>query len=118
LKYQYLVQRGHIFKSRNLGNINRLFFFKFGTHGLFSLKKQRFEFIYLRGLKRLIKRRYLRIKTQFKKKKFWLFLTPNLLLSKKSTNARMGAGVGSFVRLAINLKSYYSFLEFDKYSTI
>jgi hypothetical protein len=47
-----------------------------------------------------------------------LFLTPNLLLSKKSTNARMGAGVGSFVRLAILLKSYYSFVEFNRYSTI
>ncbi len=38
------------------------------------------------------------------------------MLTGKTTNSRMGAGVGALVRLAINLKEYISFVEFKDYS--
>lgn len=50
------------------------------------------------------------------RRKFWMFLQPNLIFSAKSVNSRMGAGVGKLVRLAIKLKSYKSFIEFKYYS--
>lgn len=83
-----------------------------------SLKPQRFELIYMRGFKKIIRRKYIRSKMRFKKKKFWFFIKPNCILSGKSTNSRMGAGVGSLVRLAVNLPAYYTFVEFRGYSLI
>ena len=38
---------------------------------------------------------------RFFKFKFWIRVFANLILSKKSKNSRMGAGVGSVVRLAM-----------------
>lgn len=54
---------------------------------------------------------------RFRVCKFWIFLKPNCILSCKSTNSRMGAGVGAMVRLSIKLKSYVSFVEFKNYSS-
>lgn len=116
LTIEYLVQRKHIFKNRSKQWFKREPSFKVGTIGLFSLKNQLFELVYLRKLKKLIRRRHIRAKMKFKRRKFWIFLKPNCLFSGKSVNSRMGAGVGSFVRVAIVLKAYKSFLEFKNYS--
>lgn len=116
LTVEYLMQRKHIFKNRTQRWTKRLIKFKVGSIGLFSLKNQLFELIYLRKLKKLIRRRHIRAKMKFKRRKFWIFLKPNCLFSGKSVNSRMGAGVGSFVRVAILLKAYKSFVEFKHYS--
>ena len=116
LTIEYLVQRKHIFKNRTLNWTKRKPVFKVGTIGLFSLKNQLFELVYLRKLKKLIRRRHIRAKMKFKRRKFWIFLKPNCLFSGKSVNSRMGAGVGSFVRVAIILQAYKSFVEFKNYS--
>lgn len=118
MNINYLIQRDHLFKDRKLRIINRPLKLNIGTSGLFSYKIQRFEFVYLRILKKIIRRKYIKRTMRFRYCKFWLFLNPNNILSKKSTNARMGAGVGSYVRLSIKLKSYVSFVEFKNYSSL
>ena len=40
------------------------------------------------------------------------------MLTGKSTNSRMGAGVGTLVRIAILLPAYKSFIEFKYYSPV
>jgi len=116
LNLNYIVQRKHIFKNRTIPYTRREYELCIGSAGLFSLKPQRFELVYLRGFKKVIRRRHIRIKSKFKRRKFWFFLRPNCILSGKSVNSRMGAGVGSLVRLAIFLKAYRSFVEFKNYS--
>lgn len=111
-----LIQRKHIFKKRTLTSKKRLYRLRCGNAGYFILSTQRFELVYLRGVKKLLKRRYIRIKPRFKYRKYWVFLNPNVIFSGKSVNSRMGAGVGSYVRASITLKSYTSFLEFTNYS--
>lgn len=116
MNLNYIVQRGHMFKRRVNCNVYRPYKLRMGTSGLFSLKLQRFELVYLRTLKKIIRRRYTKRRMRFRPCKFWLFLRPNCILSCKSVNSRMGAGVGSLVRVAIQLKSYVSFVEFSNYS--
>lgn len=111
-----LIEKKHIYKRRVKVKLFKNAKLKIGNSGLSSLKSQRFEFVYLRGFKKLIRRRHIRRKVTFRKKKFWIFLAPNIILSSKSTNSRMGAGVGSYVRLAINLKVGKTFIEFKNYS--
>lgn len=36
---------------------------------------------------------------RFFKPKYWIMFLPNFILTQKSKNARMGAGVGKFLRL-------------------
>lgn len=116
LTVEYLVQRNHIFKNRRLTWQHRPYHLHTGTVGLFSLRSQIFELVYFRKLKKLIRRRHIRAKMKFKRRKFWIFLKPNCLFSGKSVNSRMGAGVGSYVRVASLLYAYKSFLEFRFYS--
>lgn len=115
MRLKYILNRKHIFKHHNKF-IYRKFKLNVGNSGLFSLKNQIFELVYWRHLKKLVRRRHLKLKMLFKRRKFWLFLKPNLMFKSKSVNARMGAGVGKFIRLAIFLKSYKSFIEFRHYS--
>ena len=110
------MQRNHIFKKRTKKNIPRKFKFKMGTGGLFSLKLQRFELTYIRGFKKIMRRKHLKGHARFRFRKLWFFLNPNIILSSKSTNSRMGAGVGKLVRIATRLYSYKSFVEFKFYS--
>lgn len=116
LTIEYLVQRKHIFKKRSLNWTKRAFKHKVGSIGFFSLRSQLFELVYLRRIKKLIRRRHIRAKMKFKRRKFWIFLKPNCLFSGKSVNSRMGAGVGSYVRVATQLRAYKSFVEFQNYS--
>lgn len=116
MNLSYLLERKHIFKNRRIKSNKRKFKFKIGNSAFFSLKIQRFELVYLRGFKKIIRRRCIKIKSLFKRRKIWFFLRPNCILSSKSVNARMGAGVGSLVRICVWLKSYKSFVEFQNYS--
>jgi hypothetical protein len=113
---QYLILRKHIFKKRKFSLKYRRYNFRYGSLGLFSLIKQRFELLYFRFFRKIIFRKIVKRKVLFKKRRSWVFLFPNHILTKKSTNARMGAGVGAFVRVCIVLKSYQSFIEFSGFS--
>lgn len=116
MNLNYILEKKHIFKKRRIYFFRRTYKFRIGTSALLSLKPQRFELIYMRGFKRIMRRKYIRSRMRFKKKKFWFFVKPNCILSGKSTNSRMGAGVGSLVRLTVNIPAYYNFMEFRGYS--
>jgi hypothetical protein len=63
------MQRNHIFKKRTQTIVKRKFKFKMGTSGLFSLKPQRFELVYIRGFKKMMRRKYLKGHTRFRFRK-------------------------------------------------
>lgn len=66
---------------------------------IYTPKQIRFEFVFFRVLKKLLRRKFIKAKVRFFKPKFWFFLLPNYTLTQKSKNSRMGAGVGKFIRL-------------------
>ena len=84
----------------------------FGNVGIAVLKCCRFEYIYFnlirKYLKSLLKLKY----STYKIIKIWVFLKANFPISRKSKNARMGKGVGSFVRWSIKLKRGFIVVEF------
>ena len=82
-------------------------FFKY----MYSAKRFRLEFVYIRLFKKLFRRRFIKAKTRFFKPKYWLLFLPNFILTQKSKNARMGAGVGKFVRLTSIVSPGKAFLK-------
>lgn len=117
-----------MFKQRTLPKLSM----KGGRLGnflsLYTVRKFRFEFVYIRFFKKLFRRRFIKAKTRFFKPKYWLLFMPNYILTQKSKNARMGAGVGKFVRLVSIIKPgntviktwYYNYTflrEITKYLT-
>lgn len=111
-----LQKKKHLFKRRGKKKLSKKLLIPYGNLGLYNLKQTRYELVYLRFLKKVFRQRHIRRKVSFLKKKFWFFLRPNYILSIKSTNSRMGAGVGSLVRVAINLKAYKVFAATKGYS--
>jgi hypothetical protein len=99
LNLDYFIKRNHIFKNRKFTQSK--LYLKNYKHiaGLYTFSKFRFELVYLRVIKKIFRRRYTKHLMRFFKPKFWVFITPNFLLTMKSKNSRMGAGVGMFVRL-------------------
>lgn len=98
------MTRKHLLKNRSLPSFTvhdeRLRNFKY----LYTIKKFRMEFVYMRLFKKLFRRRFIKAKTRFFKPKYWLLFLPNYTLTQKSKNARMGAGVGKFIRLTSIVK--------------
>lgn len=74
-----------------------------GDAGFFYIIGFRFDLIYLKLLRRLIKRAIKPAKKDAIFRKVWLNLITNYPLSKKAKNARMGKGKGKFVRWAIRI---------------
>ena len=82
----------------------------FGDFSSTSNKSYNLEYIYMFNFKRSLKRYY-----NFKKskdKKVWVFLHKNYPLTKKSKNARMGKGKGSFVRYCSRILQNHNLFEF------
>lgn len=112
MKLDYYLKKNHIFKKRFNSFVKDNIFVNFNKFiYLFSSKKQRFEFIYLRVFKKLLRRKFCKAKMRFKKPKIWLYFKVNYVLTKKSKNARMGAGVGKLVRVTSILKKNIVFLK-------
>jgi hypothetical protein len=99
LNLDYYIKKKHIFKNRTFTELSvkkfRLSTFRY----IYTVKKFRLEFVFIRLFKRLFRRRYIKAKMRFFKPKYWVLFLPNYILTQKSKNARMGAGVGKFVRL-------------------
>lgn len=112
----FLIKRDHMFKKRYFDALLSRFKLRWGTLGLLSLKVQRFELVYLRGFKKILRRRSLRIKSRHVQPKLCFFLKPNALITAKSRNARMGAGVGAFIRVYTKLAQNKTFIEFKRIS--
>ena len=99
------------FKNRNFTKISKCNL-KFGSIGFFFFTFFRFEYYYINFLKKFLKF-YFQIKyLNLKKFLFWIKLSLNYPITKKSKNSRMGKGKGGFLRWTINLKKNFIFLEF------
>lgn len=73
-------------------------------YGLFSTNKTRFEFVHLRVIKKLFRKKYYKRDKYINRVKYWVMIKPNFLLTMKSKNSRMGSGVGAYVRVCFILK--------------
>jgi len=84
----------------------------FGYIGICTFKSCRFEYAYLnlirRYLKAVLKMKYARTNLM----RVWVFLRFNYPIRRKSKNARMGKGVGAFLRWAVRIKRGYALIEF------
>ena len=99
LTLDYYLKKSHIFKNRKAQYVKSTFGHKIKKcFSIISLKKQRFEFVYIRTFKKFLRKSYCKSKMRFFKPKFWIKIFINAILTKKSKNARMGAGVGAFHR--------------------
>jgi len=113
LRLDYYLKRLHLFKQRYASpvicSIKTL-----NLHTIFiSVKKQRFNFVYVRTVRKLLRRKYCKAKMRFFRPRLWIFLNINCILSCKSKNARMGAGVGKLVRLVTILYPQTIFLSIN-----
>ena len=51
-------------------NKHRLYKLRIGSAGIFSIRAQRFELVYLRGFKKVIRKAYIRRRMRFRTYKF------------------------------------------------
>ena len=93
----YYLNKIHLFKNKQTRNY--LPIPKYGTIFFYALKILQFEFVYIRVLKKLLRRKYFKAPLRFFRPKFWFLLKANSVISQKSKNARMGAGVGLKLRI-------------------
>lgn len=101
LTLDYYLKKSHIFKNRKCKYMTYIKKKKVKYFNIISIKKQRFEFVYIRTFKKFLRKSYCKTKMRFFKPKFWIKIFVNALLTKKSKNARMGAGVGAFHRACV-----------------
>lgn len=100
MNLDYYITKKHIFKRRVHTTLHFYLNNQSRKQYIYTPKQIRFEFVYFRLFKKLLRRKFIKAKVRFFKPKFWFFLLPNYLLTQKSKNSRMGAGVGKFVRLS------------------
>jgi ribosomal protein L16/L10AE len=90
--------------------------FCFGDKGLFCINQTRIEKIYLKIIRKFIRKKFRKKRKKFKLyNKYWIRFSSNLILTKKSKNARMGSGKGKYLRSSFLLKKNKSFIEFKLY---
>lgn len=99
MNLDYYIKKKHIFKQRKFHNVVFKKLLKSKFNAIYTVKYFKLEFVYIRLFKKLFRRKFIKATTRFFKPKFWLKITPNYLLTQKSKNSRMGAGVGKFIRL-------------------
>lgn len=83
-----------------------------GDCGVFFSRQERFEFIYYLYVKKFLKRLMKRGVYSYESRKYWVFMRPNLTLTKKSTNSRMGKGKGAFLRRSFRTRVHSPLIEF------
>lgn len=112
----FYIKKKHLFKRRDFPSL------KFSEklmglyNYLYTVKRFRLEFVYIRLFKKLFRRRFIKAKIRFFKPKYWLLFLPNFILTQKSKNARMGAGIGKFVRLTSIVRPGKAFIKTWYYS--
>ena len=90
--------------------------FCFGNTGFFNIFQNRIEKIYLKIIKKFIRKKYRKRRKKIKiYNKYWIRFSGNLLLTKKSKNARMGSGKGKYLRTCFLLKKNKTFMEFKNF---
>lgn len=105
------MQQKHLMKNRTLPKFV-LCTMKWKKYKyIYTVKKLRLDFVYIRLFKKIFRRRFIKAKTRFFKPKYWILFLPNYTLTQKSKNARMGAGVGKFIRLTSIVKPGKSIIK-------
>lgn len=82
-----------------------------GDISFFFKKRYNFELVYFSLINRIFKKLFFKKRNKKFYRKFWFFFKKNYPVTKKSKNARMGKGKGSFLRWVIRLKKNFTFLE-------
>lgn len=91
---------------------------KFGCYGITFLRNIRFEYVYLFYIRKFLKKTLKKNKKFYRSTKAWIFIRPNHVMTKKSKNARMGKGKGSFIRWCTLIQKGFIFAEFNNISYI
>ena len=89
-----------------------MFKLTWGDSGIFFYQQGRFEYTYYIFLKKFLKKILKKGSYTFGTRKYWIFIRPNMVLSKKSKNSRMGKGKGGFVRRAFKSRIFSPLIEF------
>jgi ribosomal protein L16/L10AE len=105
------VVKAH-YKKRTARTFHRLPRLSLGDCGFFYYHEFRFELIYLKMIRRRIKRLVRNAKRDSVFRQVWLNLRANYPLVKKPKNARMGKGKGNFFRWAVRLAPSRIVIEF------
>lgn len=90
--------------------------FSKGVSGFFFWNSISLECVYLKLLRKKIKKNLKKKKKKYLSRKIWLNLKPNYPISKKSKNSRMGKGKGSFLRWVVLIKPMQCFIEFSGFN--
>jgi ribosomal protein L16/L10AE len=115
LNLNFLITKKHIFKQRIrlVFNPNIQITKKCG---IFSTNKIRFEFVHLKTIKKIFRKKYFKRRTYQHNVKYWVMIKPNFLLTMKSKNSRMGSGVGAYVRVCFQVKPNKPLIFLQNYS--
>lgn len=115
MNLNFLISKKHIFKQRQKATfkvLDKNYFY----HGLFSSNKIRFEFVHLKVIKKIFRKKYYKRDKYLNNVKYWVMIRPNFLLTMKSKNSRMGSGVGAYVRVCFILTVNQPIIFFKNYS--
>lgn len=103
------------FKRKKQFNRSKILF-KYGDKGLFTRFQMRIEKIYLKIIRKIIKKKARKRTKKLKiHNRYWIRFSQNLLLTKKSKNARMGSGKGKYLRACFVIKKNQSLIEFKNF---
>lgn len=105
MNLDFFIKKNHIFKKRKFKHFYKIdlknyYYFK----GLYNATRYKIELVYLRYFRKIFKKKKVRKKNLYYKPKYWQYIKPNFIFTKKSKNARMGAGVGKFIRICFYTK--------------
>lgn len=103
------------FKDRSFKN-PKPWTFVYGVVALVAIQQVRIEGVYVKKLRLKLKKFVKRKKKQHRPKKTrpsaWVRYNPNVFLTQKSKNARMGSGKGKLVRRASRTRACSPIVEF------
>lgn len=116
MNLNFLIKKKHVFKRRSIKSVKFSNYSSYLQKGLFTLIQTRFEFVHLRVIKKLFRKKYYKRDKFVNRVKFWVIIRPNFLLTMKSKNSRMGSGIGSYVRVCFRLKPNKPIVFFRNYS--
>lgn len=112
MRFKSLLSKEQVsFKNRNRFKYKSVKL-SYGDSGFVTLKNTQFEYVFFFYIKRFLKY-FFKFKYALGNYfKIWVFLKANFPISKKSKNARMGKGKGSFSRWLIKLDEGHTLMEF------
>ena len=70
MNLNYILKRKHIFKNRKNKHFFKNIKFRLGTIAAISIKHQRFELVYLRILKKIIRRKHIKTRMLFRRRRY------------------------------------------------